>query len=71
MKRTPYGVNDKPSPEKQGYIKDMAEEGYIFVAQDIRGRYLSEGKFEMQRFSRNKNDPKAIDEASYTYDTID
>ena len=43
MLRTPYGVNDNPSPEKQGYIKDMAEEGYIFVFQDIRGRYLSEG----------------------------
>ena len=71
MMRTPYGVNDKPSPEKIGYIKDMADEGYIFVDQDIRGRYLSEGKFEMQRFNRNKNDPKAIDEASDTYDTID
>ncbi|MGZ3836116.1 MAG: CocE/NonD family hydrolase, partial [Mucilaginibacter sp.] len=37
----------------------------------IRGRYLSDGKFEMQRFSRNKKDPKAIDESSDTYDTID
>ncbi len=69
--RTPYGVNEKPSPEKIGYIKDMADEGYIFVDQDIRGRYLSEGTFEMQRFNRNKNNPKAIDEASDTYDTID
>jgi uncharacterized protein len=69
--RTPYGVNNKPSPEKEGYIKDMADDGYIFVDQDIRGRYLSEGTFEMQRFTRNKNDAKAIDEASDTYDTID
>jgi len=69
--RTPYGVNDNPSPEREGYIKDMADEGYIFVDQDIRGRYLSEGTFEMQRFNRNKNDAKAIDEASDTYDTID
>lgn len=71
MLRTPYGVNGYPSPEKDDYIKDMAEDGYIFVFQDIRGRYLSEGTFEMQRFSRNKNDPKAIDESSDTYDTID
>ncbi|MGZ3832117.1 MAG: CocE/NonD family hydrolase, partial [Mucilaginibacter sp.] len=35
--RTPYGVNEYQSPEKQGYIRDMAEEGYIFVFQDIRG----------------------------------
>jgi putative CocE/NonD family hydrolase len=71
MLRTPYGVNEYPSPEKDGYIKDMAEDGYIFVFQDIRGRYLSEGKFEMQRFSRDKKDPKSIDESSDTYDTID
>jgi hypothetical protein len=71
MLRTPYGVKHYPSPERQGYIKDMAEEGYIFVFQDIRGRYLSEGTFKMQRFSRDKKDPKAIDESSDTYDTID
>lgn len=71
MLRTPYGVKENRSPERQGYIKDMAEEGYIFVFQDIRGRYLSEGTFKMQRFSRDKKDPKAIDESSDTYDTID
>lgn len=69
--RTPYGVNEYPSPEKQTYIKDMAEDGYVFVFQDIRGRYLSEGTFKMQRFSRNKKQAKSIDEASDTYDTID
>jgi putative CocE/NonD family hydrolase len=71
LTRTPYGVNDVPSPEKISYVKDMAEDGYIFVYQDIRGRYLSEGKFEMQRFNRNKKDPKAIDESTDTYDTFD
>jgi uncharacterized protein len=71
MLRTPYGVNENPSPEKQGYIKDMADDGYIFVFQDIRGRYLSEGTFKMQRFNRDKKDPKAIDESSDTYDSID
>jgi len=71
IERTPYGVNDYPSPEKNGYVKDMADDGYIFVYQDIRGRYLSEGKFEMQRFTRNKKDATAIDESTVTYDTID
>lgn len=71
LERTPYGVNEYPSPDKNVYVKDMAEEGYIFVYQDIRGRYLSEGKFEMQRFNRNKKDPKAIDESTDTYDTFD
>lgn len=71
LERTPYGVSGNPGPDKSGYTKDMANDGYIFVYQDIRGRYLSEGKFEMQRFNRNKKDPKAIDESSDTYDTFD
>jgi putative CocE/NonD family hydrolase len=71
MLRTPYGVNGYPSPEWNGYIRDMAADGYIFVFQDIRGRYLSEGTFAMQRSNRDKSLPKSIDEASDTYDTID
>ncbi len=69
--RTPYGVSGASSPEKNQYVKDMAEEEYIFVYQDIRGRYKSEGKFEMQRFARNKKDPTSIDESSDTYDTFE
>jgi uncharacterized protein len=71
LERTPYGVNGYPSPEKNPYVKEMAEEGYIFVYQDIRGRYLSEGKFEMQRFTRDKNDSRSIDESTDTYDSFD
>ena len=71
LERTPYGVNDYPSPEKNGYVKDMAEEGYIFVYQDIRGRYLSEGKFLMQHVNSDKSNPKSFDEATDAYDTID
>jgi uncharacterized protein len=69
--RTPYGVSNAPSPEKNQYVKDMAVEGFIFVYQDIRGRYKSEGKFEMQRFTRDKKNPKAIDESTDTYDSFD
>jgi putative CocE/NonD family hydrolase len=71
LERTPYGVGDYPSPEKIAYVKDMAEEGYIFVYQDIRGRYGSEGQYVMQRFRRERKDPKAIDESTDTYDTFD
>ncbi len=69
--RTPYGVNDTPSPNQRDYIKDMAKEGYVFVFQDIRGRYKSEGTFEMQRFTRDKKNPKTIDESTDTYDAIE
>ena len=37
--RTPYGVSGRPSPNRMVYIKDIAKEGFIFVFQDIRGRY--------------------------------
>ncbi len=48
----------------------MISEGFIFVFQDIRGRYGSEGTFVMFRDPRDKSDPHAIDESSDTYDTI-
>ncbi|HTR30132.1 MAG TPA: CocE/NonD family hydrolase [Puia sp.] len=71
MERTPYGADKFSSPEKNPYYKDMAADGYIFVYQDIRGRYGSEGQYVMQRFPRDKHDPKAIDESTDTYDTFD
>ena len=46
-------------------------DGYIFVFQDIRGRFKSEGQFVMQRRPRDPSDPHAIDEGTDTYDTID
>lgn len=69
--RTPYGIGSGTDPKKNDYIKDMAIDGYFFVSQDIRGRYKSEGEFEMTRVSRDKTNPRSIDEASDTYDTID
>src|SRR5437016_14590221 len=49
----------------------MIPDGYIFVFQDIRGRYGSEGKFVMQRPVRDPENAKAIDEGRDTYDSID
>ncbi|WP_299285943.1 CocE/NonD family hydrolase [uncultured Mucilaginibacter sp.] len=71
MERTPYGVSRIPRPENFEYIKDMADEGYIFVYQDIRGKYESGGTYEELRASRNIADGKAIDESSDTNDTVD
>ncbi|MBI3586497.1 MAG: CocE/NonD family hydrolase [Ignavibacteriales bacterium] len=69
--RTPYGVSGAAAPHLRAYLKDLASDGYIFAYQDIRGRYKSEGKFEMQRFNRDKSKPKSIDESTDTYDTIE
>ncbi len=70
MVRTPYGIEGGEAAFKGAYA-ELARDGYIFVHQDIRGRYKSEGQFVMLRQMRNKKDPKAIDESTDTYDTID
>src|SRR5262245_42404032 len=45
MMRTPYGVESRGPRALEGYLKDLGEEGYIFVFQDIRGRHKSDGRF--------------------------
>src|SRR5262249_7602419 len=70
MRRTPYGVEGSASAFT-AYMKALADEGYIFVFQDIRGRYLSEGSFVMQRPARRPGDTTARDEATDTDDTIE
>ncbi len=49
--RTPYGVEDAAGNFKS-YLKALAEDGYIFAFQDIRGKFGSEGVFVMQRPAR-------------------
>ncbi len=68
--RTPYGI-DGAAGKFAGSYKELADEGYIFVFQDIRGRYKSDGTFVMQRPARDHADRTAIDEASDAYDTIE
>ena len=73
IERTPYGLKE----DDKGYSRilsryaEMIPDDYIFVFQDIRGRYGSEGTFVMQRPVRDPKNPKAIDEGTDTYDTID
>jgi putative CocE/NonD family hydrolase len=69
--RTPYGVNDWNSNLVNNAHKELVADGYIFVFQDIRGKFGSEGQFVMVRPPRDKRDPKSIDESTDTYDTID
>jgi putative CocE/NonD family hydrolase len=73
MNRTPYGIAnpDKGVSNMIYRYADMVPDGYIFVFQDIRGRYGSEGKFVMLRPIHDASDPKGVDESTDTYDTID
>jgi putative CocE/NonD family hydrolase len=73
LSRTPYGLNDDDKGFSRSLVRfaDLIPDNYIIVLQDIRGRYGSEGQFVMQHPVRDPKDPKAIDEGTDTYDTID
>ncbi|PZU83973.1 MAG: X-Pro dipeptidyl-peptidase [Chryseobacterium sp.] len=65
----PYGETNfrkKLSPNK--FIEN---EKYIFVFQDVRGRYMSEGTFTNMTPQVNHKTKKDIDESTDTYDTVD
>jgi uncharacterized protein len=69
LERTPYGAMADEKDLRARYAHLIAD-GYIFVFQDIRGRFKSEGQFVMQRPVRDRRDLHAIDESTDTYDTI-
>lgn len=76
LKRTPYSC--APYGEQNwsdlwnGHARYYLREGYIFVTQDVRGRWMSEGEFmDVRPFNPNKKTNNDIDEASDTYDAID
>ncbi|OFY72180.1 MAG: X-Pro dipeptidyl-peptidase [Bacteroidetes bacterium RIFCSPLOWO2_12_FULL_37_12] len=75
MFRTPYSVGsygEKKYLSLLGPSMIFTREGFIFVYQDVRGKFMSEGNFVNMRpqldVKKTKND---IDESSDTYDTID
>src|SRR5918995_3317686 len=69
LTRTPYGIAGDTLVRND--YRFLAEDGYIFVFQDIRGRYGSDGEFIMQRPLRDTADPKGVDETTDTYDTVE
>jgi uncharacterized protein len=73
IQRTPYGasVPDNYNILNNTYLANMAKEGYIFVIQDIRGKYKSEGRMEIHQPIIHLKQKGAIDESTDTYDAID
>ena len=69
--RTPYGTGQLDSDRLRASLPELSSEGYIFVMQDIRGRFKSEGQFVMLRQPRDPKDKNAIDESTDAYDTIE
>jgi putative CocE/NonD family hydrolase len=75
MDRTPYSVAPYGADTYKGSLGPsplFLHDGYIFVYQDVRGRWMSEGIFEEmtpeKEVHKTKND---VDEGTDTYDTID
>jgi hypothetical protein len=70
FRRTPYGVPDKPPEQMPSFMKELAADGYIFVIQNLRGRFKSEGVFNLSSWV-DPNDPKATNETTDAYDSIE
>ena len=75
IERTPYSAGpygkDK-YPRRIGPNPGLMKEKYIFVYQDVRGRYMSEGiNLEVTPHIAKKKKKTDVDESSDTYDTVD
>jgi uncharacterized protein len=78
LTRTPFPVapyDETAYPPALGPDRYMLRDGYVFAFQEVRGRYLSEGDFENVRpllpDSVKARNPRATDEATDAYDTIE
>ncbi len=71
LHRTPYSCRPygEQKSDRIGPSKYMEKDGYIFVRQDVRGRWNSGGTYDNMRPHVPGND--GIDESSDTYDTIE
>ncbi|HWZ30837.1 MAG TPA: CocE/NonD family hydrolase [Bryobacteraceae bacterium] len=75
LSRTPYNVRPYGPDqyrENLGPSEFFTREKFIFVYQDIRGRFMSEGEYSLLRpHNPLKKGPRDIDESTDTYDTVD
>jgi uncharacterized protein len=75
MDRTPYSVAPYGPDKYKGTLGPsplFLHDGYIFVYQDVRGRWMSEGIFrEMTPELEDHKTNNDVDEGTDTYDTID
>jgi uncharacterized protein len=74
MSRTPYSSRPYGKDQfrsKIGPNEYLMKQGNIFVYQDVRGRWMSEGVYDNMRPFIPKKTGKEIDEASDTYDTVE
>ena len=72
LRRTPYGVPEASPATMPPVLKELARDGYIFVIQNLRGRFKSEGTFLLSsQVDLTNPSPKNVNETTDAYDTID
>ncbi|HUO92385.1 MAG TPA: CocE/NonD family hydrolase [Rhizomicrobium sp.] len=79
LTRTPYNAKKRAEREESQYELSMlplsdevfVRAGYIRVYQDIRGKYGSEGAYEMTRFPRGAFNSTRTDDTTDAWDTIE
>jgi putative CocE/NonD family hydrolase len=72
--RTPYSVapyGEDAHRDGVGPSRTLMERGYVFVYQDVRGCFQSEGQFMDMRPHRASKQGAEIDESTDTWDTIE
>ncbi|HEX3530189.1 MAG TPA: CocE/NonD family hydrolase [Thermoanaerobaculia bacterium] len=69
--RTPFNaareLQGSTLPES---LRELGEDGYIFVVEDVRGRFGSQGTFVSLRPQRDPRDPRGVDESTDAWDTV-
>jgi len=70
FRRTPYGVPDSAPATVAPSLKELDADGYIFVIQNLRGRFKSEGVFKLTS-QVNLADSTSTNETTDAYDSID
>src|ERR1044072_3433664 len=76
--RTPYGASFTQLKEGETfdlttvpYYGNLAKGGYIFVFQDVRGKYKSEGTMQIHQPVTHLKQTGTIDESTDTWDAVD
>jgi putative CocE/NonD family hydrolase len=70
--RTPYGVPTQSPTSVPPSLKELMADGYIFVTQNLRGRFKSEGTFLLSSaVDLTDKSPKNVNETTDAYDTVD
>jgi putative CocE/NonD family hydrolase len=70
FRRTPYGVPSGPLMQVPPTLKELVQDGYIFVIQNLRGRFKSEGVFKLTS-QVDLTDSTSTNETTDAYDSIE